>query len=130
MRDGTIEFGMAIRPEEGRRQLWRTPLLQSPDQEIVYCEPIPLPTANSDSASDDSHPPWTSSAIAPATRSAFSTGDSHRFLKAYFIPMMGTVPQTINVRLSPEQTAYPINHEGETNTLIVGNATTGLSAFV
>jgi fatty-acyl-CoA synthase len=37
--------------------------------------------------------------------------DSHRYLEAYFaIPMMGAVLQTVNVRLSPQQVAYTLNH--------------------
>ena len=37
--------------------------------------------------------------------------DSNRFLEAFFaIPMMGVVLQTVNVRLSPEQIAYTIDH--------------------
>src|SRR5262245_27738278 len=37
--------------------------------------------------------------------------DSHRYLKCFFaIPMMGAVLHTINVRLSPEQILYTINH--------------------
>lgn len=39
--------------------------------------------------------------------------DSHRYLEAYFaIPMMGAVLQTVNVRLSPQQVAYTLNHAG------------------
>jgi fatty-acyl-CoA synthase len=39
--------------------------------------------------------------------------DSHRYLECYFaIPMMGAVLQTVNVRLSPEQILYTINHAG------------------
>jgi fatty-acyl-CoA synthase len=37
--------------------------------------------------------------------------DSHRYLECFFaIPMMGAVLHTINVRLSPEQILYTINH--------------------
>ncbi len=37
--------------------------------------------------------------------------DSHRYLEAYFaVPMMGAVLQTVNVRLSPAQVAYTLNH--------------------
>lgn len=37
--------------------------------------------------------------------------DSHRYLEAYYaIPMMGAVLHTINVRLSPEQLIYTIEH--------------------
>jgi fatty-acyl-CoA synthase len=37
--------------------------------------------------------------------------DSHRYLEAFFaVPMMGAVLQTVNVRLSPEQILYTLNH--------------------
>ena len=37
--------------------------------------------------------------------------DSHRYLEAFFaVPMMGGVLQTVNVRLSPEQILYTLNH--------------------
>jgi len=37
--------------------------------------------------------------------------DSHRYLECFFaIPMMGATLHTINVRLSPEQILYTINH--------------------
>ena len=37
--------------------------------------------------------------------------DSHRYLEAYFaIPSMGCVIQTVNIRLSPEQILYTLNH--------------------
>lgn len=37
--------------------------------------------------------------------------DSHRYLELYFaVPMIGAVLHTINYRLSPEQTAYTMNH--------------------
>jgi len=37
--------------------------------------------------------------------------DNHRYLECFFaVPMMGAVLHTINVRLSPEQILYTINH--------------------
>lgn len=37
--------------------------------------------------------------------------DSHRYLEAFFaVPMIGAVLHTVNVRLSPEQMIYTINH--------------------
>lgn len=37
--------------------------------------------------------------------------DTHRYLECFFaIPMMGAILHTINVRLSPEQILYTINH--------------------
>ena len=45
--------------------------------------------------------------------------DSNRFLEAFFaIPMMGAVLQTVNVRLSPEQITYTINHAGASVLLV------------
>lgn len=39
--------------------------------------------------------------------------DSHRYLEAFFaVPMMGAILQTVNVRLSPEQILYTLNHAG------------------
>jgi len=44
--------------------------------------------------------------------------DSNRYLECYFaIPMLGAVLQTVNVRLSPEQVTYCLNH-AEAKTLI------------
>jgi len=37
--------------------------------------------------------------------------DSHRYLECFFaVPMMGAVLHTVNIRLSPEQLIYTINH--------------------
>lgn len=39
--------------------------------------------------------------------------DSHRYLESFFaVPMMGAILQTVNVRLSPEQILYTLNHAG------------------
>jgi fatty-acyl-CoA synthase len=39
--------------------------------------------------------------------------DSHRYLECFFaIPMMGAVLQTVNIRLSPQQILYTLNHAG------------------
>jgi fatty-acyl-CoA synthase len=45
--------------------------------------------------------------------------DSHRYLESYFaIPMMGATLMTVNVRLSPEQIIYTVNH-AEARVLLV-----------
>ncbi len=45
--------------------------------------------------------------------------DSHRYLENYFaVPMMGAILHTINIRLSPDQMLYTINH-AEDKVLIV-----------
>jgi fatty-acyl-CoA synthase len=45
--------------------------------------------------------------------------DSHRYLECYFaVPMMGAVLQTVNIRLSPEQILYTLNHARPTIVLV------------
>lgn len=47
------------------------------------------------------------------TRVAVMDWDSHRYLEAYFaVPMLGCVLMMVNIRLSPEQIAYTIDHSG------------------
>src|SRR5690606_5179768 len=49
--------------------------------------------------------------VKPGDTVAVMDWDSHRYLECFFaIPMMGAVLHTVNVRLSPEQILYTINH--------------------
>ena len=45
--------------------------------------------------------------------------DSHRYLECFFaVPMMGAILQTVNIRLSPEQITYTLNHAGAETVLV------------
>ena len=47
----------------------------------------------------------------PGATIAVMDWDSHRYLECYFaIPSIGCVIQTVNIRLSPEQILYTLNH--------------------
>jgi len=49
--------------------------------------------------------------VKPDDTVAVMDWDSHRYLECFFaVPMMGAVLHTINIRLSPEQILYTINH--------------------
>ena len=49
--------------------------------------------------------------VKPGDTVAVMEWDTNRYLEAFFaIPMMGAVLHTVNVRLSPEQILYTINH--------------------
>lgn len=49
--------------------------------------------------------------VRPGQTVAVMDWDSHRYLECFFaIPMLGAVLQTVNVRLSPEQIVYTLNH--------------------
>ena len=56
--------------------------------------------------------------------------DSHRYLECYFaVPMMGAVLQTVNVRLSPEQILYTLNHAQADVLLVNGEFFPALAAI-
>ena len=68
-------------------------------------------TRRSPSASRASPPRSPRSASRRARRSRVMDWDSHRYLECFFaVPMMGAVLHTVNVRISPEQILYTINH--------------------
>jgi acyl-CoA synthetase (AMP-forming)/AMP-acid ligase II len=68
--------------------------------------------------------------IEPGDVVAVMDWDSHRYLEAFFaIPMMGAVLLTVNVRLTPEQIAFTINHARAKLLLINGEFLTTLSAI-
>lgn len=49
--------------------------------------------------------------VAPGDTVAVMDWDSHRYLECFFaVPMLGAVLHTVNIRLSPEQILYTINH--------------------
>ena len=53
----------------------------------------------------------TSLGVKPVDTVAVMDWDSHRYLECFFaVPMIGAVLHTINVRLSPEQILYTIDH--------------------
>jgi fatty-acyl-CoA synthase len=49
--------------------------------------------------------------VKPGSTVAVMDWDSHRYLECFFaVPMMGAVLHTVNVRISPDQILYTINH--------------------
>ena len=54
------------------------------------------------------------SGVGPGSTVAIMDWDSHRYLECFFaVPMMGAVLHTVNVRISPEQVLYTINHAAD-----------------
>ena len=61
----------------------------------------------------------TESGIGPGDTVAVMDWDSHRYLEAYFaVPMIGAVIHHVNIRLSPEQIVYTMDH-AEDNLVLV-----------
>ncbi|WP_343587066.1 fatty acid--CoA ligase [Herbaspirillum sp.] len=92
------------------KQLLHSSLATAPDQEIVYGE------RRHSYAEFYRRVQRLANALKevglqPGDTVAVMDWDSHRYLECFFaVPMMGCVLQTVNVRLSPEQIAYTLNH--------------------
>jgi len=93
------------------RHLLHTPLTQARDREIVYAN-----RRRHDYATFGERLARLANALAGLGIRAGDTvavmdWDSHRYLECFFaIPMIGAVLHTINIRLSPGQILYTINH--------------------
>lgn len=87
------------------------PLIYAPDQEIVYRDKIRYNYRMLRSRIGQLANLLKSQGVGPGTTVAVMDWDSHRYLECFFaIPMMGAVLHTINIRLSPDQLIYTINH--------------------
>ncbi len=95
------------------KQLWNAPMIHSPNQEIVYRGDVRLSyRALRERVGRLAHV-LEGAGVQHGDTVAVMDWDSHRYLESYFaIPMMGAVLQTVNVRLSPEQVLYTLNHAG------------------
>ena len=103
------------------KQLWHAPLLNAPNQEIVYRDQRRLTYREVRERIGRLASALAGLGVRPGDTVGVMEWDSHRFLEAAFAaPMMGAVLQTINVRLSPEQIIYTINHAGPS--VILANA--------
>jgi fatty-acyl-CoA synthase len=108
------------------KQLWHTPRVQAPDQEVVYRDLRRFTYLQIRERIGRLASALSKAGVVPGDTVGVLDWDSHRFLEAFFaIPMMGAVLQTVNVRLSPEQIAYTIDHAGA-STLLVNDEFVGL----
>ncbi len=97
------------------------PVVDNPDQEIVYRD---LYRGNYRQFRERVHRlanMLTDLGVQPGQTVAVMDWDSHRYLELFFaVPMIGAVLHTINVRLSPEQILYTIDH-AEDDVLLVNS---------
>jgi len=93
------------------KQLFVAPLGNNPDQEIVYRDQLTLTYRSWKERVHRLANVLTSIGVVRGSTVAVMDWDSNRYLEAYYaVPMMGAVLHTINVRLSPEQLVYTIEH--------------------
>src|SRR5438309_3183299 len=93
------------------KHLLHTPLATAPDQEIVYRGRSRYTYRTLYQRIGRLASGLAGLGVKPGDTVAVMDWDSHRYLECYFaVPMMGAVLQTVNIRLSPEQILYTINH--------------------
>ena len=93
------------------RQLLHTPMAQARDQEIVYADKFRYSYADFGERLGRLANALTQLGIHEGDTVAVMDWDSHRYLECFFaVPMIGAVLHTINIRLSPGQILYTINH--------------------
>jgi fatty-acyl-CoA synthase len=89
----------------------QTPMIYSPDQEIIYRDRMRYTYAAFAKRIHRLANALKDLGVEPGDTVAVMDWDSHRYLECFFaVPMMGAVLHTINIRLSPDQLIYTINH--------------------
>ena len=95
------------------KHLLHTPLATAPEQEIVYRDSSRYTYRTLRQRIGRLASGLAGLGVRPGDTVAVMDWDSHRYLECYFaVPMMGAVLQTVNIRLSPEQILYTLNHAG------------------
>lgn len=93
------------------KQLLLTPLATMPTQEIVYQGRMRYSYRTLQQRIARLANALTTLGVEAGQTVAMMDWDSHRYLESFFaIPMMGAILQTVNIRLSPAQIAYTLNH--------------------
>lgn len=93
------------------KNILRSPMIYSPDQQIVYRDRMTYTYRELNQRVQRLANALETLGVKPGDTVAVMEWDSHRYLECFFaVPMMGAVLHTINIRLSPEQLIYTINH--------------------
>jgi fatty-acyl-CoA synthase len=97
------------------------PVVNNPGQEIVYRDLLRFDYRTLRERICRLANALTALGIKPGDTVAVMDWDSHRYLECFFaVPMIGAVLHTINVRLSPDQILYTIDH-AEDDVILVHN---------
>lgn len=101
------------------KNIFNAPVYFDPEQEIVYRNEKRFTYATFKKRVHQLAHMLTSMGVKAGDTVAVMDYDSHRYLECYFaVPMIGAVLHTINIRLSPEQILYTIDH-AEDDALLV-----------
>ena len=93
------------------KQLFEAPLVDAPEQEIVYKGTLRFTYRQFRERVHRLAGALAALGVKPGDTVAVLDWDSHRYLECFFaVPMLGAVLHTVNVRLTPEQVMYTVNH--------------------
>ncbi|SDP74271.1 fatty acid--CoA ligase [Desulforhopalus singaporensis] len=93
------------------KNILNTPLIYSPEQKILYRDQMEYDYKTFGQRVEKLANMLQERGVRPGDTVAVMDWDSHRYLECFFaVPMMGCVLHTINIRLTPEQLIYTINH--------------------
>ncbi|MDM8517630.1 AMP-binding protein, partial [Desulfobacterales bacterium HSG16] len=93
------------------KNILRAPLEYAPTQEIVYRDKMRYTYTDLAQRINRLANSLTKLGVKQGDTVAIMEWDSHRYLESFFaVPCIGAVLHTINIRLSPEQLIYTINH--------------------
>ncbi len=95
------------------KQLLTTPIAQRSRKEIVYRDRLRLSYPELIERIHRLGSALHRMGVGQGSTVAMLDWDSHRYLESYFaIPMLGSTLMKANIRLSPEQLAYTLDHSG------------------
>lgn len=103
------------------KNIIRSPLIYAPNQEIIYRDKFRYNYLTFQKRISKLANALEKLGVTQGSTVAVMDWDSHRYLECFFaVPMMGAILHTINIRLSPEQILYTINH-AEDDVLLVNS---------
>ncbi len=93
------------------KNLLQSPAVNDPQQEIIYRDQARFTYAEFRQRVCKLANALTELGVKPGDTVAMMDWDSHRYLECFYaVPMLGAVLHTVNIRLSPEQILYTIDH--------------------
>lgn len=93
------------------KNLFLAPVAENPEQEIIYRDQHRFTYREFRARVCRLANALTRIGVKPGDTVAIMDWDSHRYLECFYaVPMLGAVLHTVNVRLSPEQIIYTIDH--------------------
>ena len=103
------------------KNLFLAPVVSQPQQEIVYKDKFRFTYSEFRKRVNRLANALSKLGVQPGDTVAIMDWDSHRYLECYYaVPMLGAVLHTVNVRLSPEQIIYTIDH-AEDDVLLINS---------